>query len=110
MNGTSLFIDQCFHCRVTTHLIKHAKMQILMWNLIALMNMHELLLPNSLIQWPSPDERSPPAASAMCPFYHDDVQMQLHRQSGCYSPSSPAQLDMVPEHNSSLKRNELTRK
>jgi hypothetical protein len=30
------------------------------------------------------------------------VQMQLHRQSGYCSPSSLAQLDMVPEHNSSV--------
>jgi hypothetical protein len=34
--------------------------------------------------------------------YRDDVQMQLHRQSGYCSPSSLAQPDMVPEQSSSV--------
>jgi hypothetical protein len=60
----------------------------------------EALLSYSPIQWPSPDERSLPAEGARCLSCHDDAQMQLRRQSGYYSPSSLAQLDMVPEHRS----------
>jgi hypothetical protein len=54
------------------------------------------------IQWPSPDGRFLPAAGVRCLSYRDDVQMQLHRQSGYCSPSSLAQLDMVPEHSNSV--------
>ena len=56
----------------------------------------------SPIQWPSPDGIFPPAEGAKCLSYLDDVQMQLHRQSGCYSPSSLAQFDKVPKHNSKI--------
>jgi hypothetical protein len=52
----------------------------------------------SPIRWPSQDGIFPPAAGARCLSYPDDVQMQLHRLSGCYLPSSLAQFDMVPKH------------
>lgn len=41
------------------------------------------------IRLPSPNGIFPPAANAMFPFCHDDVQMQLHKRYVYYSPNSP---------------------